>query len=66
MRAFQAAGLLRADLDPRHLLTLFLAVTSFPACFPKVAGAALGAEGDEAAMRLRWEEGPRALAGLLS
>lgn len=66
VRAFQAAGLLRADLDPRHLLTLFLAVTSFPACFPKVADAALGAGGDEAAMRMRWEEGLRDLAALLA
>ena len=65
VRAFQGAGLLRADLDPRHLLTLFLAVTSFPACFPKVAGAALGVEGDEAALRRTWEDGLRDLAALL-
>jgi TetR/AcrR family transcriptional regulator len=66
VQAFQAAGLLRADLDPRHLLTLFLAVTSFPACFPKVADAALGAAGDEAALRARWEDCLREVAALLA
>jgi AcrR family transcriptional regulator len=66
VRAFQVAGLLRADFDPRHLLTLFLAVTSFPACFPKVAETALGAEGDEAALRARWEDCLRDLAALLA
>jgi TetR/AcrR family transcriptional regulator len=65
IRAFQAAGLLRADLDPRHLLTLFLALTSFPACFPKVAGAALAAGGDEGALRARWEDCLREVAALL-
>lgn len=54
VRAFQAKGLLRADLDARHLLTLFLAITSFPACFPKIAGAALDA-GDEGAFAAQWE-----------
>jgi AcrR family transcriptional regulator len=48
VKAFQGAGLLRDDMDPRHLLTMFLALTSFPACFPKVAAAALEAEEDEA------------------
>jgi AcrR family transcriptional regulator len=47
VRAFQSAGLLRRDLDSRHLLTIFLALTSFPASFPKVAAAALGAGSDE-------------------
>jgi AcrR family transcriptional regulator len=65
VKAFQAAGLLRADLDPRHLLTAFLALTSFPAAFPGVAAASLGAA-DETELVDRWSAGLAALAGLLA
>lgn len=65
IRAFQAAGLLRADLDPRHLLTMILAVTSFLACFPRVAAPALDAEGD-AELRAKAEALLREMAQLLS
>jgi TetR/AcrR family transcriptional regulator len=64
VKAFQAAGLLRSDLDPHHLLTLFLAVTSFPACFPKVATVSLRA-GGEAEMLTEWSAGIADLAALL-
>ena len=64
VKAFQAAGLLRADLDPHHLLTLFLAVTSFPACFPKVAAVSLGTCG-EVEMRDSWSAAIADLAALL-
>src|SRR5215210_1060133 len=43
VKDFQARGLLRADIDPRHMLTIILALTSFPACFPRIAGIALAA-----------------------
>ena len=64
VKAFQAAGLLRADLDPRHLLTAFLALTSFPAAFPRVAAASLGTE-DEADLVDQWSAALAAFAGLL-
>ena len=64
VKAFQAAGLLRADLRPQHLLTLFLAITSFPACFPRVAAASLAAA-DEAEVRREWSACLRAVAELL-
>lgn len=64
VKAFQAGGLLRSDLEPEHLLTLFLAVTSFPACFPKVATVSLGAA-DEREMAAKWSDGIAALAALL-
>ena len=46
---FQKAGLLRSDLDARLLLTMFLALTSFPVCFPAIANLALGAASEDAA-----------------
>ncbi|HWT13136.1 MAG TPA: TetR/AcrR family transcriptional regulator [Allosphingosinicella sp.] len=64
VEAFQSAGLLRADLDARHLLTLFLAVTSFPACFPKVAAVSLAAEGEEQMLE-KWSAALAELAALL-
>src|SRR5688572_28363211 len=36
VKAFQARGLLRGDVEPRHLLTAILALTSFPAVFLRV------------------------------
>jgi len=63
VRAFQAMKLVRDDVDPRNLLILVLAVTSFPACFPRTAGAALGVGPDKVGER--WEEGLRELAILL-
>lgn len=64
VRAFQQAGLLRSDLDPHHLLTAFLALTSFPACFPAVAAIALDrAEGE--ATNAEWAVALRAIAGVL-
>jgi AcrR family transcriptional regulator len=65
VRAFQAAGLLRADLDPRHLLTLFLALTSFPACFPRVAAVSLDAA-DRRAMEEQWAACLGSVAALLA
>jgi TetR/AcrR family transcriptional regulator len=35
VRERQASGLLRADLDPRHLLLAMVALTTFPAAFPQ-------------------------------
>ena len=65
VRAFQALGLLRADMSPRHLLTIILAVTSFPACFPKIASVSLDAK-DDAALEETWSNCLRQLAKLLS
>jgi AcrR family transcriptional regulator len=65
VKAFQAAGLLRADLDPRHLLTAFLALTSFPAAFPRVASASLGAA-DEEELVDQWSACLAVLAALLA
>jgi AcrR family transcriptional regulator len=62
--AFQAAGLLRSDIAPERLLTLFLAATSFPACFPQVASVSLGAA-DEAALVASWSAHLCELARLL-
>jgi TetR/AcrR family transcriptional regulator len=41
VRQFQHAGLLRNDVDAENLMLAILALTSFPAAFPEVAGAAL-------------------------
>lgn len=65
VRAFQAAGLLRADLDPRHLLTIFLALTSFPACLPKVAANSLDVD-DRRSMEEQWSACLRSIAALLA
>ena len=62
--AFQKAGLLRSDIAPERLLTLFLAVTSFPACFPAVTSAALDAP-DEQALVDAWSAALGELATLL-
>jgi TetR/AcrR family transcriptional regulator len=35
VRARQASGLLRADVDPGHLLLAMVALTTFPAAFPQ-------------------------------
>lgn len=64
VREFQARGLLRADMDPRHLLTAILALTSFPACFPKVAMVSLGVE-DSGAMKEEWLDALDKIARLL-
>lgn len=65
VRSFQRAGLLRSDVDARQLLTLFLAVTSFPASFPNVAAVSLAAR-DVPDMVERWSAGLTAVAELLS
>jgi AcrR family transcriptional regulator len=65
VKAFQAAGLLRADMDPRHLLTIILALTSFPASFPRVAAVSLGAA-DEAALAESWSACLAQVADLLA
>ncbi|HEV2865779.1 MAG TPA: TetR/AcrR family transcriptional regulator [Allosphingosinicella sp.] len=65
VQAFQAHGLLRSDLHPRHLLTMFLAITSFPACFPKIASVALGAP-DETAVVEEWTACLQRLAEILA
>jgi TetR/AcrR family transcriptional regulator len=36
VRERQAGGLLRADLDPAHLLLAMVALTTFPAAFPQI------------------------------
>jgi TetR/AcrR family transcriptional regulator len=64
VRAFQQAGLLRADLDPHHLLTAFLALTSFPACFPSIASITLDRPEGEAATA-EWAQALRAIAAVL-
>jgi AcrR family transcriptional regulator len=64
VRAFQDMKLVRDDIDPRHVLMLVLALTSFPACFPRTSGAALGVSPD--GVGRRWEEALRELAGLLA
>lgn len=64
VREFQAKGLLRADLDARHLLALFVAVTTFAASFPTVAAISLGAE-DEQDMLTKWCAAIEELATLL-
>lgn len=65
VKAFQAGGLLREDMNPRHLLTAILALTSFPATFPKVASVALDAV-DEASLHASWSNALRQIAELLS
>jgi AcrR family transcriptional regulator len=65
VKAFQAQGLLRSDIDARHLLTAILALTSFPAAFPRVAQVALAAA-DRQAMIEEWARGLERLAELLS
>jgi TetR/AcrR family transcriptional regulator len=64
VRAFQQAGLLRADLDPHHLLTAFLALTSFPACFPSIASITLDRPEGEATTA-EWAQALRAIAAVL-
>ena len=61
---FQAKGLLRADLDAHQLLTLFVAITTFPAGFPIIATISLGAE-DEQDMVEKWSAGIEQLASRL-
>src|SRR5688500_18343704 len=65
VEAFQSAGLLRADMDPRHLLTIILALTSFPASFPRVAAVSLDAS-DEAALAQSWSDCLAQVAALLA
>ena len=65
VKAFQAAGLLRADMDPHHLLTIILALTSFPASFPRVAAVSLDAP-DEAALAEQWSDCLARMAALLA
>ena len=65
VKAFQAAGLLRGDMDPRHLLTVILALTSFPASFPRVAAVSLDAP-DEAALAEQWSDCLARMAALLA
>jgi len=65
VRAFQVAGLLRADVEPRHLLLTILSVTTFPAAFPKMAQACLGRD-EGFPVRQEWERALRRLAGLLA
>jgi AcrR family transcriptional regulator len=64
VKAFQNAGLLRSDISPSRLLTLFLAITSFPAAFPKVASVSLGVDG-EAGVVEEWSAFLTELASLL-
>jgi hypothetical protein len=65
VKAFQDAGLLRTDMTARHLLTLILAITSFPACFTKVASASLAAD-DQAALEKSWSDCLEKIAEVLS
>jgi TetR/AcrR family transcriptional regulator len=65
VKAFQDQGLLRRDLDPRHLLTLILALTSFPASFPRVVAVTLDAD-EEEAMTKEWSNALAQLAALLA
>jgi AcrR family transcriptional regulator len=65
VESFQAAGLLRSDMSPRHLLTTILALTSFPACFPKVASVSLDAD-DQAALDQTWSDCLKRIARLLA
>lgn len=65
VKAFQAAGLLRSDLDPRHLLTIILALTSFPAVFPRIAEVSLDAP-DAAALAKEWAQALAMIAKLLA
>ena len=65
VKAFQTAGLLRSDIAPNRLLTLFLAVTSFPACFPRVASVSLGTD-DPGDMQEEWSRLLADLAALLT
>lgn len=65
VRAFQARGLLRDDMDPRHLLTMFLALTSFPACFPRVASVSLDAK-DDVSLAEAWASCLADIADMLS
>jgi AcrR family transcriptional regulator len=65
VKAFQDRGLLRRDLAPRHLLTLILALTSFPASFPRVAAVTLDAEDDERMMQ-DWSRALAQVAELLA
>lgn len=65
VRAFQQRGLLRGDIDPRHLLTIFLALTSFPACFPKIASVSL-AVADETQLQEEWKTCLKTIADLLA
>lgn len=65
VKAFQARGWLRQDMNPRHLLTAILALTSFPACFPKVAAVSLDAA-DPEALEASWSDFLRQVAELLT
>jgi AcrR family transcriptional regulator len=65
VKAFQANGLLTTNLDARHLLTAFLALTSFPAAFPNVASVALAADSDSDVVEI-WSGFLALLAELLS
>lgn len=65
VKAFQARGWLRRDMSPRHLLTAILALTSFPACFPKVAEVSLDAA-DPKALEASWSDFLRQVADLLA
>jgi len=65
VRDFQAKGLLRADLDARHLLGLFVAITTFPTSLPIVATISLGAE-DEQDMVAKWSAAIEELSALLT
>jgi AcrR family transcriptional regulator len=64
-KAFQAAGLLRGDIEARHLLTILLALTSFPASFPRVAAVSLDAA-DEAGLADSWSRCLAQVAALLA
>ncbi|HWA92867.1 MAG TPA: TetR/AcrR family transcriptional regulator [Rhizomicrobium sp.] len=65
VQLFQHHGLLRRDIEPRKLLLIVLALTSFPACLPAVSGAVLGtAERD--AFIAEWSACLRQVARILS
>jgi AcrR family transcriptional regulator len=64
VKAFQEAGLLRSDIDARELLTIILALTSFPASFPRVAAVSLDAA-HEAELTEIWSQCLASVARLL-
>lgn len=65
VRLFQQRGLLRTDINPRHLLMTILALTSFPPCFPAIGKAVLGT-GDRDAFIAEWSSCLRRIAELLA
>lgn len=64
VKAFQAMGLLRSDMDATHLLTAILALTSFPAAFPDVCKTALGVKSNQE-LTDKWSRALEQLARVL-